>query len=147
MAWMFKRSSVCFPGQNNVVSGVTKCSSFALSPSVHRDLQQADSRVDQITPGYYCTLPRNMAKRRNNMALSRNSSMDGSMDEICQFSQTTTLTLPLSQSSRGVTMCFDASTSSISSSVLPTLAAPPQFADSPPDEKKTVKVEDNLTRF
>ena len=41
MAWMFKRSSVCFPGQNNVVSGVTKCSSFALSPSVHRDLQQA----------------------------------------------------------------------------------------------------------
>ena len=46
----------------------------------------ADSRVDQITPGYYCTLPRNMAKRRNNMALSRNSSMDGSMDEVTLYS-------------------------------------------------------------
>ena len=65
--------------------------------------------------------------------------------QICQFSQTTTLTLPLSQSSRGVTMCFDASTSSVSgptqtcfdsTSTLPPLAAPPppQFADSPPDE-------------
>ena len=40
-------------------------------------------------------------------------------------------------------MCFDASTSSISgpaqtcfdsTNTLPTLAAPPQFADSPPDE-------------
>ena len=46
----------------------------------------ADSRVDQITPGYYCTLPRDMAKRRNNMALSRNSSMDGSMDEVTLYS-------------------------------------------------------------
>ena len=46
----------------------------------------ADSRVDQITPGYYCTLPRNMAKRRNNMALSSNSSMDGSMDEVTLYS-------------------------------------------------------------
>ena len=65
--------------------------------------------------------------------------------QICQFSQTTTLTLPLSQSSRGVRMCFDASTSSVSgpsqscfdsTSTLPPLAAPPppQFADSPPDE-------------
>ena len=45
-------------------------------------LHVPDRRVDQITPGYYCTLPRNMAKKRNNISLSRNSSLEGSMDEV-----------------------------------------------------------------
>ena len=46
--------------------------------------------VDHLTPGYYCTLPRNMIKRnkreaaeRNGSAtISRNNSLDGSMDEV-----------------------------------------------------------------
>ena len=52
--------------------------------------------VDQLTPGYYCTLPRNIARRQkpsgssssgvigdNGMLLmSRNPSLDGSMNEV-----------------------------------------------------------------
>ena len=47
MAWMLKRRSVCLPGQTTS-SGMTKCSSFALSPSVHRDFQQTGR--PQLTP-------------------------------------------------------------------------------------------------
>ena len=53
--------------------------------------------VDQLTPGYYCTLPRNIARRQrqadqgatsgvitdNGMVLmSRNPSLDGDMNEV-----------------------------------------------------------------
>ena len=73
--------------------------------------------------------------------------------QIVQFSQTTTLTLPLplghGQARGGRVMgqtklsCFDPTVPGVSrfdsaSTLLPTLAlaAPPQFADSPPDEVK-----------
>ena len=45
--------------------------------------------VDHLTPGYYCTLPRNMVKRGKHESfgdkttISRNNSLDGSMDEVC----------------------------------------------------------------
>jgi len=164
--WMFKRRSVCLPAAGPGQSGLGPGShntSFALSPSVHsRDIQQP---VDHLTPGYYCTLPRNIARRHKlgeqslGTQLSRNSSLDGSLDEIVQFSQTTTLTLPLSHSStmggniKKLT-CFDPQNQTQTGcyDTLPTLvplAAPPQFADSPPDEKNSLlmKPDDNITRF
>ena len=64
---------------------------------------------------------------------------------MVQFSATTTLTLPLKQSGAGHNRaankltCFDpasATAGTATSHQLPTLAAPPQFADSPPDEVK-----------
>ena len=68
--------------------------------------------------------------------------------QIVQFSQTTTLTLPLPLGHGRVMgqtklSCFDPTVAGVSrfdsaSTLLPTLAlaAPPQFADSPPDEVK-----------
>ena len=52
-----------------------------------------DISVDHLTPGYYCTLPRNMARRHkqghggeagpgHQQGISRNSSLDGSMNEV-----------------------------------------------------------------
>ena len=47
--------------------------------------------VDHLTPGFYCTLPRNMARRHKQgvgeqgvgpQGISRNSSLDGSMNEV-----------------------------------------------------------------
>ena len=45
--------------------------------------------VDTLTPGYYCTLPRNMARRHKQpgqhqprQLLSRNNSVEGSMDQV-----------------------------------------------------------------
>ena len=73
--------------------------------------------------------------------------------QIVQFSQTTTLTLPLPLghgqtrgprvSGQAKLSCFDPAVTGVghfdsTSTLLPTLAlaAPPQFADSPPDEVK-----------
>merc|ERR1719410_1236578 len=145
---MFKRRSVCLPGSGQMQGHNNPNSSFALSPSVHsRDVQQS---VDHLTPGYYCTLPRNIARRhklgeQTLGTLSRNSSLDGSLDEIVQFSQTATLTLPLSHgSTMGANVkkltCFEPHAGKMGDT-LPTLvplAAPPQFADSPPDEKNSL---------
>ena len=102
------------------------------------------SHTSFLPPSYHLNYEMRKAERQRVTRRTRN--FTGVLTfQICQFSQTTTLTLPLSQSSRGVTMCFDASTSSVSgptqtcfdsTSTLPPLAAPPppQFADSPPDE-------------
>ena len=52
-----------------------------------REFWSSSVLVDQLTPGYYCTLPRNMARRHKpgpgdqSQASSRNSSQ-GSMNEV-----------------------------------------------------------------
>lgn len=81
----------------------------------------------------------------------QNANSNSIPSQIVQFSQTTTLTLPLplghGQLRGGRVMgqaklsCFDPAVPGVNrfdstSTLLPPLAAPPQFADSPPDEVK-----------